>query len=235
MGSDVYKLDRLADYLIPDTSIIAINSHLIKPVYRKEIKNLKELKLITYTLPVLSCYKHTAFNNESLFSTEMKRSYETMELCAVQIVTQIGAIMNHTWKYGENASHVAEQFVFLFDSIFHADLPLTSKLTDEQTRSFLLESFNDLYLHRQIQLIVHSIFLGLDKIELRNSIIEMLELKYEYKIPGHLFVVAVSSLGLQLYRNELERNHEYKLQKLNKVFRWKKKGDWHKLRRDESR
>ena len=38
MGSDVYKLDKLADYLIPDTSIIAINSHLIKPIYKKEIK-----------------------------------------------------------------------------------------------------------------------------------------------------------------------------------------------------
>ena len=50
----------------------------------------------------------------------------------------------------------------------------------------------------------------------------MLELKYGYEIPGHLFVVAVSSLGLQLYRNELERNHEHKIQKLNKVFRWKK-------------
>lgn len=222
MGSDVYKLDKLADYLIPDTSIIAINSHLIKPIYKKEIKNLKQLKLITYTLPVLSRYKQTAFNNQSLFSDEMKSCYEIMELCAVQIVTQIGAIINHTWKYGENASHVAEQFVFLFDSIFRGDLPLVSKLTNQQIRSFLLESFNDLYLHQQIQLIVYSIFLGLDKIELRNSIIEMLELKYGYEIPGHLFVVAVSSLGLQLYRNELERNHEHKIQKLNKVFRWKK-------------
>ena len=47
MGSDVYKLDKLADYLIPDTSIIAINSHLIKPIYRK---NQKSKTVKTYNL-----------------------------------------------------------------------------------------------------------------------------------------------------------------------------------------
>lgn len=168
------------------------------------INNLKHLKYITFTLPVLSRYKYTSYRHNGLFSDEMVRCYKLMESTAIDLVYKIAIITRHTWKYGSNTQHFAKQFIFMLNSLF-IDLPLTgSESIEPRTKTFLLETFDDLYFQRQIQLIVHDVFLGLDNIYLKYYIVDFLEVKYGYKIPVNFFVIGVCSLGLQLYRDKIQ-------------------------------
>ncbi|EMG45510.1 hypothetical protein G210_4296 [Candida maltosa Xu316] len=144
----------------------------------------------------------------------MATSYTTMERTSIDIMSKIARILQHTWKYGSATEHFAQQFVFLFESIF-TDLDIPDTFKDEQINKFLLESFDDLYFHRQIQTTVHNIFLGLDNAKLKYYIVEILEDKYGYDIPSAFFVIGVCSLGLQLYRDRIENAR--KVETLNKV------------------
>ena len=189
----------IVESLIPTT-------HLFVPLSSDEhVENLKNLKLITFTLPILSWYKYCcSYNDNGLFTNEMDRCYQLMEETAISLVYKICTITRHTWKYGSNTAYYAQQFMFLFHSLF-VDLPLTgNQIIEERTKKFLLETFDDLYFQQQIQLLVHDVFLGLDNIYLKHYIADFLEVKYGYKIPVNFFVIAICSLGLQLYRNKIE-------------------------------
>ncbi|RCK60786.1 hypothetical protein Cantr_08145 [Candida viswanathii] len=195
---------RLVETLIPTTQIIVPYSVGDKAPPRPDVP-LRHLKYITFTLPVLSRYKYSSYDHHGMFTEEMIKSYRVMEDTAVDLVTKIALITRHTWKYGDNSSHYAHQFMFLFNSLF-MNLPLTgSQSVEDETRDFLLETFDDLYFHKKIQAIVHDVFLGLDNIYLKYYIADFLEVKYGYKIPVNFFVVGVCSLGLQLYRTKIEQ------------------------------